>query len=309
MSQASVGRNERCPCGSGKRFKECHGAIAALVGTGVTPKPANLSRVPELMQPAQHAQLSGNAIEAAALYRRVLDVDPTNFDATHMLGLVEYQSGFYEVALGLVRRATELRPDLAIVRSNLRTLESLPLIEREICLDVLPRLLHRVEPIIDLLALASSSAVVHLVLAGAVTAAEEGALVGLVAALAGARLTVWARSGASLPVLDARTLDVAGGNHPEGGLLLLYGTTDSTAAWIGAARASKVVLIATTVEPCAVIDRIDELCAAVGEPPGLICASRAIADRLQLPANAVIPATEPSPCPTRDLREHASSTG
>ena len=33
MSQASVGRNERCPCGSGKRFKECHGAIAALVGT------------------------------------------------------------------------------------------------------------------------------------------------------------------------------------------------------------------------------------------------------------------------------------
>ena len=145
MSQASVGRNERCPCGSGKRFKECHGAIAALVGAEVTPKPADLSRVPELMQAAQHAQLSGNAIEAAALYRRVLDVDPTNFDATHMLGLVEYQSGFYEVALGLVRRATELRPDLGIARTNLRTLESLPLIEREICLDVLPRLLHRVD--------------------------------------------------------------------------------------------------------------------------------------------------------------------
>lgn len=296
MSQASVGRNEPCPCGSGKRYKECHGAIAAPVGAGTTSKPANLSRVPELMQAAQHAQLSGNAVEAAALYRRVLDIDPTNFDATHMLGLVEYQSGFYEVALELVRRATDLRPDLPAARANLRTLESLPLIEREICLDVLPRLLQRVEPIIDLPALASSAAVVHLVLADAVSAQEESALVGLLAALAAARLTVWARSGVSLPVPHARTLDVAEGNHPKGGLLLLYGTSESTAAWIGAACASKVVLIVTAAEPCAVIDRIDELCAAGGEPPGLICASRALAERLRLPANAVIPAREPSQC-------------
>jgi hypothetical protein len=296
MSQASVGRNEPCPCGSGKRYKECHGAIATPVGTGTTPKPANLSRVPELMQAAQHAQLSGNAVEAAALYRRVLDIEPTNFDATHMLGLVEYQSGFYEVALELVRRATELRPDLPTARANLRTLESLPLIEREICLDVLPRVLQRAEPIFDLPALASSAAVVHLVLADAVPAQEEGALVGLVAALAAARLTVWARSGASLPVPNAMTMDVAAGNHPKGGLLLLYGTSESAAAWIGAACANKVVLIVTAAEPCAVIDRIDELCAAGGEPPGLICASRALAERLRLPANAVIPANEPSPC-------------
>jgi hypothetical protein len=45
-----------------------------------------------------------------------------------------------------------------------------------------------------------------------------------------------------------------------------------------------------------VIDRIDELCAAGGEPPGLICASRALAERLRLPASAVIPAGEPSQC-------------
>jgi len=297
MSQASVGRNERCPCGSGRRFKECHGAIAALVGASTTPKPADFSRVSELMQSALHAQLSGNAVEAAALYRRVLDVDPTNFDATHMLGLVEYQSGFYDVALELVRRAMELRPDLALARANLHTLESLPLVEREICLDVLPRLLHRVEPIIDLPALASSAVVVHLVLAGGVPPQGESTLVGLLDALAGARPMVWAKSGVSLPVLGARTLDVAEGNHPEEGLLLLYGTTESTAAWIRSACASKVVLIVTAADPCAVIDRIDELCAAVGEPPGLICASRAIAYRLRLPANAVVPATEPSQCP------------
>ncbi|MEO6952594.1 MAG: SEC-C metal-binding domain-containing protein [Polyangia bacterium] len=26
---AKIGRNEPCPCGSGKKFKKCHGASAA----------------------------------------------------------------------------------------------------------------------------------------------------------------------------------------------------------------------------------------------------------------------------------------
>ena len=26
-SEKKVGRNEKCPCGSGKKFKHCHGAI------------------------------------------------------------------------------------------------------------------------------------------------------------------------------------------------------------------------------------------------------------------------------------------
>jgi preprotein translocase subunit SecA len=26
-AQSSVGRNEMCPCGSGKKFKNCHGAV------------------------------------------------------------------------------------------------------------------------------------------------------------------------------------------------------------------------------------------------------------------------------------------
>src|SRR5438105_15850570 len=114
---ASVGRNERCPCGSGKRYKECHGAIGA---TAVAEPEA-----PQLMQAALRAQQSSNVIEAAALYRRVLSVDPANFDATHMLGLVEYESGRYETALALLRRATELRPDLGAPRHNLRVLESM----------------------------------------------------------------------------------------------------------------------------------------------------------------------------------------
>jgi tetratricopeptide (TPR) repeat protein len=292
MAQASVGRNERCPCGSGKRYKDCHGVLAAAAATP-RGESASAASVAQLLQAAQQAQLSGDALEAATLYRRVLEVDPTNYDATHMLGVVEYQSGSYETAIALVRRATELRPDQSKARSNLQTLESLPLIEREICRDVLPRLLQRVDPSVDLLALAAAAPVVHLVV-GALPAAGESALMRLLAALSGAPLTLWARPGSVAPVQDARTLDPAAGSHPEGGLLLLYGASASNAGWIDGARASRVVLIVAEDDPCAVIDRVDELCGLGLERPGLLCASRELAERLRLPANAVVPAPEPA---------------
>jgi tetratricopeptide (TPR) repeat protein len=299
MAHGGVGRNERCPCGSGRRFKECHGAFAAVpLGAALRrADPGGASSVEQLMQAAQQAQLSGNAVEAAVLYRRVLEVDPTNYDATHMLGVVEYQSGSYEEAIALVRRATELRPDLGKARDNLQTLESLPLIEREICRDVLPRLVSRVEPVADLSAYAASAGIAHLVLGGDGPAASDPALARLLAALRNARLTVWTRRGASLPGVEVRTLDVAGNSHPVGGLLLLYGATASVAGWIDAARASRVVLIVTADDPCAVIDRVDELCAARGERPGLVCVSRELAERLRLPVHAVIPAPEAAPQP------------
>ncbi len=292
MARASVGRNERCPCGSGKRFKDCHGAFAPAA-TIPRAGPATAPSVAQLLQAAQQAQVSGNAPEAAVLYRRVLEADPTNYDATHMLGVAEYQSGSYDTAIALVRRATELRPEQSKARSNLHTLESLPLIEREICRDVLPRLLQRVDPSVDLLALAAAAPVVHLVV-GTRAAAEESGLMRLLAALSGARLTLWAHPGTVAPVRNARTLDRAAGNHPEGGLLLLYGADASNAGWIESARASRIVLIVAEDDPCAVIDRVDELCGLGAEHPGLLCASQELAKRLRLPANAVIPAPEPA---------------
>jgi preprotein translocase subunit SecA len=29
-SERKVGRNEPCPCGSGKKFKNCHGALSGI---------------------------------------------------------------------------------------------------------------------------------------------------------------------------------------------------------------------------------------------------------------------------------------
>ena len=38
---AGIGRNALCPCGSGKKFKKCHGAPGGP--TGLTARPARLS--------------------------------------------------------------------------------------------------------------------------------------------------------------------------------------------------------------------------------------------------------------------------
>jgi hypothetical protein len=51
-------------------------------------------------------------------------------------------------------------------------------------------------------------------------------------------------------------------------------------------RAERVLLIVTHDQPCTVIDRIDELAVAGHDRPGLLCATRALAERLRLPREA-----------------------
>src|SRR5215510_12515893 len=147
---AGVGRNQPCPCGSGKRYKDCHGAIDAK--TPLDPAVAarsDRSWITGAMFAALRAQKSGRGEEAAAACRRVLAVDPDNFDANHLLGLVEYERGRHESAITLLRRSVELKPGIGAARHNLRLFESMPLIETEICSEVLPRLVPRVDPIAD----------------------------------------------------------------------------------------------------------------------------------------------------------------
>jgi predicted TPR repeat methyltransferase len=61
----------------------------------------------------------GRLDEAEALYRGVLRADPAQFDALHLLGVVEGQHGRFEAALPLLERAVALRPDNAAALNNL----------------------------------------------------------------------------------------------------------------------------------------------------------------------------------------------
>lgn len=65
------------------------------------------------------AQQSGRLAEAEAAYRAVLDQEPDNADALHLLGLVEAQRGDLGSAVRLLKQATALRPDMALFHNNL----------------------------------------------------------------------------------------------------------------------------------------------------------------------------------------------
>jgi hypothetical protein len=237
----------------------------------------------QAMRDALHAQRNDMGDEAARLYRRVLEADPENFDATHMLGLVEYERGYYAVALALMNRAIELRPDLGMPRHNLKTLETMPRLESEICRDILPRLMPRVELAVDA-ACVASAATAHVVFGDSPGEEERAAVARIVEARGNADTTLWDGADAGSP----RVRHLSTTEHPRGGLLVFVGTGRSAAAWLPDARPERVLLIVTRDEPCATIDRIDELAAAGYERPGFACASGALAERLRLPADATL---------------------
>src|SRR5208282_1337513 len=66
-------RTAPCPCGSGKRYKDCHGAPAAADAKA-------------LLQEAQAAFAAGNRAAAEALSGRLLELAPTLAPAWNLLG-------------------------------------------------------------------------------------------------------------------------------------------------------------------------------------------------------------------------------
>lgn len=108
------GRNDRCPCGSGKKYKECCGRIAHAAAA--VPGDA-----------AAHNNL-GNALarlgrydDAAAHYGRALRLSPDFAEAHNNLGHALLDLGRLDAAVLSLRRAIELKPRYAEAHDNLGT--------------------------------------------------------------------------------------------------------------------------------------------------------------------------------------------
>ncbi len=96
----TAGRNEPCPCGSGKKFKQCHGALDA----GATP--AGLAPDPDAqVRAALAAHQAGNIDAAEHGYRAILELTPSHPLASHYLGVVLYQRDRLDEAIPLLERA------------------------------------------------------------------------------------------------------------------------------------------------------------------------------------------------------------
>jgi protein O-GlcNAc transferase len=65
---------------------------------------------------ALHQQ--GQLGQAKAKYHQLLEIDPRNADALHLLGVIAHQTANYQSAVDIISQAIELKPDLAEAYSN-----------------------------------------------------------------------------------------------------------------------------------------------------------------------------------------------
>jgi len=98
-----VGRNDPCPCGSGKRYKACHGALPD--------RPAPRADADARTRDGIMAHQAGRLDDAERAYADALAADPGHPYASHFLGVVEMQRRHWDKAVPLLERAASVRPD------------------------------------------------------------------------------------------------------------------------------------------------------------------------------------------------------
>jgi len=75
--------------------------------------------IADLLGQAEQNRLAGHLAEAESTCRRILQSDPANAEAFHILGLVAHHSGKLGPAVDHLRRAVDLAADHAVYRANL----------------------------------------------------------------------------------------------------------------------------------------------------------------------------------------------
>src|SRR5436190_16492624 len=281
---ASTARNAPCPCGSGKHYKNCHGALARTGSAMELPRRGLQQR----LEAGLAAQQRGHFAAAAELYDAVLAEDPENFDALHMRGVTAYQSGDLECARDRVAAALRVRPVSDAARYNLRligsALERRP-VEREICREVLPRLYGRC--VVDCDSNPGQANQVDLIVSYRDMSARWQALRALSAWLGGALPTVWLYADSPRPDgrLDFRTLGPE--RFPQTGKGIFFGAERSPAEWYGTWKATDIALYCSDDAHCLLLDRIPELAREGETPIRMLYASSADAQRVGLPGLVV----------------------
>jgi hypothetical protein len=148
----TVSRNGPCPCGSGRRFKDCHGALAGDERRGsatiapaapepedAKPRPSYRPQGPDwahlseaereecglLMERALKRQKTHRLDGAIELYSAVLARAPDTHDALHMLGAIALQRNELDEARRYLTAAMALRPPYPEIEHNLAMLHDM----------------------------------------------------------------------------------------------------------------------------------------------------------------------------------------
>ena len=84
-----------------------------------TPAPPAADALERKYREALALQQQRDFAAAERRYREILDQAPAHFGALHMLGVLQYQLGHFEAAVGLIRQAIASRPGVAAAYLNL----------------------------------------------------------------------------------------------------------------------------------------------------------------------------------------------
>ena len=279
-------RNSPCPCGSGLRYKTCHGAPAQDPSAPPASRRLSSYRPPlrewpdmseterdtlgVIMERALAHQLAGRIEDAEHDYRTVLGRAPDTHDALHMLGVIELGRDNLKEAEQLIHRAMALRsPHPAIVR-NLKLVEEAKLVYRRespelLCERALPIFADLVlgEPVggrragTGLRAAGVSPGEVHLI--GRVEAPlhNDGWLLRRLAQLIDAR--VWAIDAAGAGHIADRPwrgIDAAIGSYPRGGTQVIVGISAKDFTWLDHSGPSRVIVFCMGGAPSACLDQL-----------------------------------------------------
>jgi tetratricopeptide (TPR) repeat protein len=255
--------------------------------------PASRQAIPDLVQTAFAAQVAGRLVEAAERYAEVLERDPLHFDATHMLGVVQYHRGRFDDALRLLKRAVELQPNVGEARDNLDIVQTARRREAEFSREVLPRLAPLVKPVDGLADLAATVSVVHLAIMQSMSAQDEAFVASIIAASGGTQVRVWKDPTASA-YRNASAADLSAQSHPVGGLIVLFGTECSPVEWLDQARPERCLLVVTRDEPGLLLDRIRECSGEGSRQLGMLCCGEALARRLPFAVEVLVAQATPA---------------
>ncbi len=96
-----VGRNDPCPCGSGKRSKHC--CLQLDKSQAVAVQSDALPSI-SIHAALEHHQ-AGRMPQAKAIYQQILQAEPNHPEALHLLGVIAHQEGNYEIAVELISKA------------------------------------------------------------------------------------------------------------------------------------------------------------------------------------------------------------
>ena len=78
-----------------------------------------MATIPEALAMAVQYHLSGNLQQAEAIYRQILQVDPSNADALHLLGVIAHQAGESNQAIRYITQAIGICPSNVAFHNNL----------------------------------------------------------------------------------------------------------------------------------------------------------------------------------------------